>query len=105
MTSNLKVVINGPKAPYKFNYELVKPLNESINENETFQEMVISLKNIHTDFLGDKNEVITITLNDYSAIRDKAENPLTEQQLMGNLKRYDYVPKGNFTPNNLFRAN
>ena len=104
LVASLQMTISGSLQPYKFDFSVVYPIAENIN-NSNFTKMKIQISNINKNLYGGGAEMISIYFTDLTVITDIGGNIFAEQTITANLNQYEYLSEGNFIYlNNWYRT-
>ena len=90
---SMRVYINGPSSPYKFEYAIYDPKNYLATTNQITQ-LDVRIYDVQAALYGLGVEKGEIWFTDLTVLKDLANNSFSEGKIVGNLKTYEYISEG-----------
>ena len=90
---SMKVYINGPSSPYKFEYVIYDPNNYLKTTNQITQ-LDVRIYDVQAALYGLGVEKGEIWFTDLTVLKDLANNSFSEGKMVGNLRTIEYISEG-----------
>ena len=92
---SMKVYINGPSSPYKFQYKIYDPKSYFEGTNEITQ-LDVQIYDIQAPIFGFGVEKAEIWFYNLTVLKDLSNNSLSDGKIIGNLNMYEYISEGKY---------
>ena len=87
---SIKVYINGPSSPYKFESEIYDPKNYLATTNQITQ-LDVRIYDVQAALYGLGVEKGEIWFTDLTVLKDLANNNFSDGKMVGNMRTYEYI--------------